>query len=380
MAQVIRLSGARVALDAIRSERFDVTIAGSRILPFHSKAGPTIELDLSGFLLLPGMINAHDHLEFNLFPRLGKGPYPNASAWAADIYHPEQPPIRQHLRVPKRDRLIWGGIKNLLSGVTTVAHHNPYEPGIFNAQFPVRVLRRYGWAHSLGFARDVGDCMKRTPRRWPFIIHAAEGTDEAARAEITQLKERGLLDSRTVLVHAVGAPLELIRTCAIVWCPSSNLFTLGRTLPLETVRSGVKIALGTDSALTAEGDIIDEMRVAGLPAEEVFPLVTTNAAAVLRLSAGEGTIREGGAADLIAVRDTGLGPAQSILQSLPELAIVRGRIMMQSDSFPKHRGFHRIEVEGRGSRLIRADAAELYASATKAIGKEIRLAGRRVCI
>ncbi len=39
-------------------------------------------LDLSGFLLLPGLINAHDHLEFSLFPNIGDGPYQNAAQWA----------------------------------------------------------------------------------------------------------------------------------------------------------------------------------------------------------------------------------------------------------------------------------------------------------
>ena len=50
---------------------------------------------------MPGLINAHDHLEFNLFPRLGRGPYPNAGEWARDIYHPDRSPIREQLRVPK---------------------------------------------------------------------------------------------------------------------------------------------------------------------------------------------------------------------------------------------------------------------------------------
>jgi hypothetical protein len=77
-------------------------------------------MNLDAYQLLPGLINAHDHLDFNLFPRLGSGPYPNATAWAEDIYHPECSPVSQQLRLPKRIRLLWGGLKNLLSGVTTV--------------------------------------------------------------------------------------------------------------------------------------------------------------------------------------------------------------------------------------------------------------------
>jgi cytosine/adenosine deaminase-related metal-dependent hydrolase len=94
-----------------------------------------MKLDLDGHVVLPGLINSHDHLEFNLFPRLGRGVYPNATEWARDIYHPERSPIREQLQVPKPVRLAWGGLKNLLSGVTTVCHHNPYERKIFGAGF-----------------------------------------------------------------------------------------------------------------------------------------------------------------------------------------------------------------------------------------------------
>lgn len=62
-------------------------------------------LDLSGHMRLPGLVNAHDHLEFNLFPPLGNGPYANAAEWARDIYHPDRSPIREHLMVPKPIRL-----------------------------------------------------------------------------------------------------------------------------------------------------------------------------------------------------------------------------------------------------------------------------------
>ncbi len=378
MAQAIKLSGARVGLNATDSERIDLVIKGGRVLPFDSPFDGGIELDLAGHLLLPGLINAHDHLEFNLFPQLGRPPYANASEWAADVYRPDDSPVKEHLAVPKRVRLLWGGIKNLLSGVTTVAHHNPYQTSIFNYRFPVRVVKQFGWAHSLAFSPNLFEAWRNSPRRWPFIIHAAEGVDADAHAEVPRLKELGLLTARTVLVHAVATTPADLQTIAqsgasIVWCPVSNLFTLGKTLSQEAFGSGVTIALGTDSALTAEGDLIDHLKCAG---RETWPLVTTNAARILHLHAGQGTISERGVADLVAVADNGQTPAEALRDLRPEMVMVRGQVMLSRIGAP---GLNPINVEGRGRYLVRADIKALYAAAARALGPEIRLAGRRVC-
>lgn len=379
-SHVIKLIGARVALSATQTERLDLTIHRGWILPFATRVKHVQVHDLSGCLLLPGLINAHDHLEFNLFPRLGLPPYPNATAWAKDIYRPEESPVKEHMQVSKKDRLLWGGIKNLLSGVTTVSHHNPYEPAVFRREFPVRVVRRFGWAHSLAFSPDLVEAWRCTPARWPFVIHAGEGVDESAHAEIPRLKELGVLNPRTVLVHAVATTdrdLETIREAgaSIVWCPSSNLFTLGRTLSSAAFHTGVRIALGTDSALTGAGDLIDELRHAG---PETHALVTTNAARVLRLNAGQGTIRERGVADLVAVPDTGQTPAQALANLRPELVIVGGKIMMMAHCGKAAPGFHSISVEGRGRYQIRIDVADLYVRTARVLGTEFRLAGKRV--
>src|SRR6201992_3314790 len=120
------LRGARVALNAAEAIRLDIGIENATLrLHPHAVCGPDLNLD--GFMILPGLVNAHDHLEFNLFPRLGRGPYPNATTWADEIFRPSEEPVASQLRLPKPVRLWWGGLKNLLSGVTSVAHHNPYE-------------------------------------------------------------------------------------------------------------------------------------------------------------------------------------------------------------------------------------------------------------
>src|SRR5271168_1807034 len=184
------LTGARVALHATSAEPLNLAIRRGRI---HFAPTPGPELNLDGHLILPGLINCHDHLEFNLFPRLGRGPYPNASAWAEDIYHPDRSPVKEHLAVPKEVRLAWGGLKNLLSGVTTVAHHNPYDAKVFEDGFPVRVVKRYGWAHSLDFSSDLAGSYGAVSKGWPFLIHAAEGRDKKAATEIEELERAGVL-------------------------------------------------------------------------------------------------------------------------------------------------------------------------------------------
>ena len=391
----MKLTGARLALTAEHSPRADLSIRRGKIEAFNTSRSDSFALDLSGHLILPGLINSHDHLEFNLFPRLGKGPHANYVEWAAEVYQPDSSLLKPYLAVPKPIRLTWGGLKNLLSGVTTVAHHNPYEPGVFGAGFPVRVVRRYGWAHSLHFSSDIALRYSTTPHDRPFLVHAGEGTCEKATAEIYALDEMKLLTDRTALIHGValdsdGVKMLRRRGTSLIWCPSSNGFTLGRTLRGDILQSGLKIALGTDSAMTGEGDLIDELRVAGSFAEvtpkRLYEMVTTTAAQILRLNRGEGQIREGGVADLVAVEDDGAKPSARLSDLKPELVVLGGKIKMASrrlaDRLPARRklGLEPISIEGRGDYMVAANIKELYGCLASNLGPSFRLAGKRVSL
>lgn len=365
------LRGARIALSASETRIADIEIVGGRIRAIGRLPGRR-GMNFSGHLILPGLINAHDHLEFNLFPRLGNGPYGTLAEWATDIHARFPDEIRRVTDVPVTTRLIWGGIRNLACGVTTVCHHNPWH-AVFERAFPVRVMRTFSWAHSLAFSPDLADRLRLCPQTRPFIFHAGEALDGAGKREMETLVELGLLAPNSVLVHAVameGRSLELARRngCALVWCPSSNLFLLGRTLARDVLDSGIPIALGTDSGLSCAGDMLDELHVArevsGLSEERLYSMVTTTAAEVLRLSNGEGSIREGGVADLLVFRDEGRMPAATLFRQRPDAVFLGGRLQLGAESL------HALTIEGRGSIRVRCRVPPMP--------QGMRLAGREV--
>lgn len=404
------LVGARVTLDARTAVPATVAVEQGRVallepdaVPSRGKIDKNVTcVDLSGYILLPGLINAHDHLEFNLFPRIGGKIYKNYVEWSEDIYQPNRSPVREHRAVPKDVRLWWGGVKNLLSGVTTVSHHNPFHADVFNDKFPVRVVSRYGWAHSVAMGGDICAAYAVTPPSSPFIIHAGEGTDARCRQEIRVLDSLGVLRENTVLVHGValdeaGYTLLRQRSAALVWCPSSNLFMLGTTLPGEVVAGNAQIVLGSDSALTAEGDLLDEMRIArsasGISPECLFEKVTAASAEVLCLDSGEGSIREGGVANLIAIRDQGKSPAGSLAGADfrdIELVITGGAPVLMSapmrtrwkeseNAEREEDALQTVWVEG-ALRFLAAPVSRLFEETTRWLGHDFQLAGKRVVL
>lgn len=385
------ITGARVATGPVCAIRHRLWVHNGIVSFSQRPSHLQPQIDLSGFLILPGLINAHDHLEFNLFPRLGNGPYPNATAWAKDIFHPRHSPVKEQLAITKAHRLLWGGMKNLLSGVTTVAHHNSYH-AIFNEPcFPVRVLKRYGWAHSIQFSPDWLARFRETPGRNPFIIHACEGTDESARQELRILTDAGALQDATVLVHGVslhGADACRLaeRRTALVWCPSSNRFTLGRTIHPDVLRSGISIALATDSGMTAAGDLFDELQEAAtfVEAERLYEMVTVTAARILKLPLGFGEIRDGSPADFLVLADNGQTPAEALLTGLPHAVVIAGQLRLASLQFaamcrwPAIRALQPVEVEGRGSYLVAFDTRALIAETRNVFDGDLRLAGKAI--
>ena len=299
--------------------------------------GDTV-IDLTGYTVYPGLVNAHDHLELNHYPRSKfRERYTNAAQWSADFTpRLQEEPFRTLRQIPLAEQCQIGGEKNRQSGVTLVAQHNPLHPALRRPDFPVRVVQRYGWAHSFALEPDVVATYRRTPRGAPWFIHLAEGTDADAGGELGRLMAAGLLRPNTVLIHGVGLSDDgrqhaLAAGAGLVWCPSSNLFLLGVTADVGEFAQKHRLALGSDSRLTADGTLLDELRAAyttgQLTPAQLFRAVTLDAAALLEMR-GAGDLAVGSFPDFMVVTGVPADPVRALidLRSADLSAVwVRGR-------------------------------------------------------
>ncbi|MEW6321767.1 MAG: amidohydrolase family protein [Acidobacteriota bacterium] len=282
-------------------------------------------VDAGGACVFPGLVNAHDHLELNAQPRLKwRDRYDNVREWIDDFQPRFDSPELAVNRPETLDDRVWiGGLKNLLAGTTTVCHHNPLHP-VLRRAFPVRVVRAYGFSHSLQIdGARVPLSFRQTPAAWPWLIHAAEGVDGEARREIETLRASGCLAANTVIVHGVGLDeagrdAMLAAGAGLVWCPSSNAFLFGATADVRAFDDADRLALGSDSRLSGEGDLLDELRAAyatrQLSPQGLSRIVTEGAGRLLRLPSA-GRLVPGAPADLVVLQAAAADPFEVLVSA-----------------------------------------------------------------
>jgi cytosine/adenosine deaminase-related metal-dependent hydrolase len=351
-------------------EKDKIATVGASVSPAVSPSLRTgINISIPGAIAFPGLINSHDHLDFNLFPLLGNRIYNNYTAWGRDIHAKNAAEIAAVLRVPQPLRTRWGLYKNLLNGFTTVVNHGEkLETG----KELISVLQDCNTLHSVGFEKNWRWKLNR-PRRGglsssrapasgsmsgpvPFVLHVGEGTDAAAHREIDRLIRWNLFKKPLIGVHGVAMDEQQAEHFkALVWCPDSNYFLLGRTAPVDRLKNRVSLLFGTDSTLTSGWNSWDQVRLARkegkVSDEELLEMLTRTAAAVWGLQ-DRGEIAAGQRADLVIAKGDffSLNP-QDLL-----LVLHKGQIRLFDESLfavlaaggIDTSKFHKMIIHGRG--------------------------------
>jgi hypothetical protein len=189
----------------------------------------------------------------------------------------------------------------------------------------------------------------------------------------------GMLAANTVLIHAVALEprhIDLLATagCSTVWCPASNHFLYGATAPVAALRyAGVPVALGTDSTLSGSPTLLHEIRMAhasGMAtADELFRMVTADAARIFQLTDGQGSLREGGRADISVFPDASSSPSEALIGGDPALVLVRGHIRLAQSDIAAQLGLDSSDFRMRGqSSWLYGDVTELR----RRIGTRVR--------
>jgi len=306
----------------------DIHVSGGTIVGSKAVNDGEQILEFSDAIVFPGLINSHDHLDFNLFPRLGNRVYKNYVEWSHDIQRTNRAEIDKVLKIPKNLRIRWGIYKNLLAGVTTVVNHG--------AELPVQddLINVFQQCYSLHSIQLEPHWKRRLLKPFrnnrPFAIHIGEGTDETAKKEISTLIRWNLLQRELIGIHGVAMDEQQAKAFkALVWCPDSNYFLVGKKADIRKLKRETIILFGTDSTLSADWDIWMQVRLArsqeALNDAELFRALTSEAAKTWGMKC-KGALMQRYDADIVIARKNSERGMDAFYKCRPEdiLIVMRG--------------------------------------------------------
>ena len=300
-------------------------------------------VDIPEGILCPGLINSHDHLIGNYYPKVGNGPYESWLPWDNDLK--SAPVYRERQQIENRDLYLLGTYRNLISGVTTVSDHIPKfvaEP--YYDYLPMKPIKNYSLAHSIGssalaWGGEIADeYAQAVANGGPFVTHIAEGFDLETLRDIDVLEKKGGLGPHSVLVHGISfSPENMDKIkkvgASVVWCGDSNMFMFNKTANIKMLLDKhINVCIGTDSPMSGGINLLEEIRfdkqlykkLTGkeLSDSQIFRMITENPVKAFKLR-DNGKVKKDYRADLVVFRDThGKNPTSVVNAELKDVRLV----------------------------------------------------------
>jgi len=294
-------------------------------------------------VIAPGLIDLHNHLTWNIFPRWK----PNEEFGSR--YDWQQTPVYKVLMDAPHQALVEEGlecdaeryaeVKAITEGETSVVGSlrapcnrglarnldDLREPGATAPELGANAQQRivYNVFPLQMTEPEISDAKQALGSGGALLIHLAEGAPNNASAarEFLMLKGRGLLMPGVSLIHAVALQPDDFREMSaagvgFVWSPRSNMELYGGTANVAAaLASHVVTALAPDWSPTGSDGLLGELQFAAIwnatqphhlfDDHSLADMATVNAAKLVHMDHKLGQIRKGYAADLLIIR----GPA-----------------------------------------------------------------------
>ena len=329
----------------------------------------SLSLKFNNAIIFPGLINSHDHLDFNLFPQFGNQFYSNYTEWGKYIHEHYQDEIARTIAIPVELRSRWGVFKNLVCGVTTVVNHG--EPSGLDSDL-ITIFEKHQCIHSVQLEKRWRFKLNNPFKSGlPVVTHVGEGDDWPSFREIDRLISWNLLNKKLIGVHGVMmSDTQAANFEALVWCPQSNYFLLNKTASVNLLKDYTNILFGTDSTLTGSWDIWAHLRTARKTAllsdETLFETFNQKPAKTWGLNSG--AIESGKDADLVVAKAKKNGSDFDTFYGItPEdllLVIHKGNIRLFDETLSGQLNLHdfdsfsRVYINGAG-KYVQGDLPAL---------------------
>ncbi|OQY38862.1 MAG: hypothetical protein B6226_02985 [Candidatus Cloacimonetes bacterium 4572_65] len=301
----------------------------------------TTDLLIDKAIVYPAMINSHDHLVGNWYPpAISEKKYVNSHLWVEDMKGHDTYKDRNKFWIndgtfvfsTKKSQTLCnlGVYKNIFGGSTVVQDHAPNQDDSYYNSFPIKVLKEYRQCHSLPMGNWWGgktaeEELELSRGKVPFIVHLGEGTDDITGSEFGDLISRDLLKENTILIHGVALKdndIDVISKngATVCWCPKSNENLLGAHMNIEScLKHGARVVIGTDSTLSGSINLFKELQFIkstfpNIAPQEVFKMVTSNAAEALKLPNSYGTL-EHSQGEMLILDSINEDPFENLMQA-----------------------------------------------------------------
>ena len=328
-----------------------------------------------GSVLSPGLVNAHDHTDYDASPPIAHGVtrFDHRNDWRTGA---SALPKSNTTSDPKQLaaielRFVMGGTTSINgSGGTPGLARNvasfkapAWTEGLtgqttFFDTFPLGDQKGTQLTTGCGYPKiRAASTAFASPAYTP---HVAEGVNLAAENELTCLAPGSgnvLVTDKTGIIHAVGINAKDVDVIAkakakVIWSPRSNIDLYGNTAPVTELKTaGVTIALGTDWLPSGSMNELRELQCADSLNEKYFAKTFTDRE-LWEMATKNGAMAVGFASEIGAI----------VVGMQADLA------MYDASSSKEYRavidaGVEQVQLVMRGGKLLYGDASILDATA-----------------